>query len=133
MLVHNCDEYSNTYDSPGGADGIIASVDSNGILDTVITAGEGTPKGSVMFQDAMDALGSSVRGIRGKWLSGSGELQDNLDSFNAGIQSGLTPQEAALNTFTGKMAALNGFTNATIESTVGPMGEYTSASVVFTR
>ncbi|MBO0881191.1 MAG: hypothetical protein J2P17_12755, partial [Mycobacterium sp.] len=135
VLVHNsgCSEFVNTYDSPGGANGIIASVDSNGILNTVITAGEGTPKGSVMFQDAMDALGSNVQGIRGKWLSGSGELQDNLDSFNAGIQNGLTPQEAALNTFTGKMAVQNGFTNVTIENTVGPMGEYTSASVVFTR
>ena len=133
--MHNsgCGEFSSTYDSPGGGDGILASVDSQGILDTVITVGKGTPSGSVMFQDAMDALGSNVKGIRGKWLSGSGELQDNLDSFNAGIQSGLTPQEAALNTFTGKMAARNGFTNAEIESTVGPMGEYTSASVVFSR
>ena len=131
VLVHNCTEYTNTYDSPGGKDGILASVDSKGILDTVVTAGEGTPGGSAMFEDAMNAVGSNVRGIRGKWLSGSGELQDNLDSFNAGIQSGLTPEEAALHTFTGKMAARNGFTNVTIETTVGPMGEYTSASVVF--
>jgi hypothetical protein len=86
-----------------------------------------------MFGDAMDAVGSNVRGVRGTWVSGNGGLQDNLDSFNAGIQSGLTPQEAAMNTFTGKMAARYGFTNVTIEGTTGPMGEYTSASVVFGR
>jgi hypothetical protein len=36
-------------------------------------------------------------------------------------------------TFTGKMAARYGFTNVVIEGTARPMGEYTSASVVFTR
>src|SRR4051794_18880612 len=51
-------------------------------------------------------------------LSSSGQLRDNLDSFNAGIQNGLTPQEAAMNTFTGMMAARYGFTNVIIEGTV---------------
>jgi hypothetical protein len=133
VLVHNnsCTEYFNSYAS-GGVGGIVASVDSQGVLNTVVEVADGTPNGGQMFADAMDALGPSVQKIRGTWLSG-GSLQDNLDSFNAGIQIGLTPEEAAMHTFTGKMAAKYGFTHAEIETTVGSPGEYTKATVLFVK
>ncbi|MFE0590379.1 ricin-type beta-trefoil lectin domain protein [Micromonospora echinospora] len=133
VLVHNSScptEYFNTYDSDG-SNGVIASIDSDGILNTAIQAGDGTPNGGQMFQDALEVLGPRTRGIRGKWVAG--EMQDNLDSFNSGIQIGLSPEEAAMHTFTGKMAARNGFTSATIERVVGSVGEYTNVQVVFWR
>jgi hypothetical protein len=134
VLVHNdsCLSYYNFYDSEGKF-GVAADVDAQGVLNTVITAGEGTPRGSQMFDDIWNALGSHVQKIRGCWLSESGELQDNLDSFNAGIQSGLTPEEAAMHTFTGKMAAKYGFTHAEIETTEGTIGNYTKATVLFLK
>jgi hypothetical protein len=55
------------------------------------------------------------------------------DSFNAGIQNLLSPEDAARATFTGKMAAKYGFTEVTIEETVGSPGEYTAAKVVFSK
>lgn len=86
-----------------------------------------------MFSDAMDVVGPNVRGIRGNWHSGTGELRDNLDSFNAGIQNGLSPEEAALNTFTGKMALRHGYPNVTFENLVGRLGENTDVVAVFRR
>ena len=67
----------------------MASIDSDGILNTVVTVGHGTPSGSAMFDDAMAALSNNVRGIRGNWHGESGTLKDNLDSFNAEFRSDL--------------------------------------------
>jgi hypothetical protein len=84
-----------------------------------------------MFSNAMEKLASSASGIRGKWLSTGGELRDNLDSFNAGVQNLLSLEDAARWTFTGKMAGRYGFTKVTIEKLVGSPGEYTEVQVVF--
>ncbi|MFG2457849.1 Hint domain-containing protein [Streptomyces sp. NPDC048523] len=133
VLVHNtCGEYSEIYEN-GTA--ILASIDSKGILNTAVeVVKDGTeataPTGGEMFVNAMNALAKDAEGVRGTWNSG---LRDNLDSFNAGIQNMLSPEDAARATFTGKMAVKYGFTKVEIESTVGSPGEYTAVKVVFRR
>lgn len=136
VLVHNtstCREYTEAYDS---GTFIMAEIGPDGMLDTIIEVSKKPlptdPRGGQLFINAMEAIGHQADGIRGKWLSG-GELKDNLDSFNAGIQNLLSPEEAAKHTFTGKMAARYGFTEVEIEKLEGKSGEYTRAQVLFKR
>ncbi|WP_437576463.1 hypothetical protein [Sorangium sp. So ce887] len=96
-----------------GSDGVLAELGKDGFLDLYIKAGPGTPRGSQMFKEALDAFGSNVKGIRGTWLGG-GDLASNFDSFGAALKSGLTPEQAAFKTFTGKMAYRAGFTRVKI-------------------
>jgi len=63
---------------------------------------------------------SEIKGISGTWMEG---LADNLNTFNnlilTRVNKGLmTEAEAALDTFTGKMAKRNGF--SIVESITGP-------------
>jgi hypothetical protein len=99
--------------------GLVAYLEPDGLLSLAIQADKKndpptTPKGGEMFDEAMRAFGSNVRGIRANWV-GTGEMTDNFDSFKAALKSGLPPEEAAFHTFTGHMAAKWGFTRATIE------------------
>jgi hypothetical protein len=96
-----------------GSEGVLASLGNDGILDLYIKAGPGTPRGGQMFTEALNAYGTNVRGIRGTWLGG-GDLSSNFDSFQAGIQGGMSPSDAAASTFTGKMATRAGFTNVRV-------------------
>ncbi|WP_306432499.1 ricin-type beta-trefoil lectin domain protein [Streptomyces sp. A1136] len=128
-----CTEWANDYGSQ--THGIMASIDSDGILNLIVLAKEGvTPAGSEMIAEVMEKIGGNAKGIRGTWLGG-GDMKDNLDSFNAGIQSlKLTREEAARQTFTGKMAAKYGFNGKVdIVKTEGTIGNYTKAEVVFWR
>jgi hypothetical protein len=68
-----------------------------------------------MFNDAIEAFGSNIQGVRGSWRGG-GELADNYNSFMAAVRSGLSPEAAAARTFTGKMSIRNGFTNIRVVS-----------------
>ncbi|MFI6448530.1 polymorphic toxin-type HINT domain-containing protein [Kitasatospora sp. NPDC050543] len=135
MLVHNsdCREY---YEYHPSGTGIMAEVGSDGMLDTIVSVAKNAPStdptGGQMFINAMEAVGHNADGVRGKWLSG-GELKDNLDSFNAGIQNLLSPEDAARNTFTGKMAARYGFTEVEFEIRIGSPGEYAKVQVLFKR
>ena len=65
-----------------------------------------------MFNEAMEAFGTNVKGVRGTWLGG-GDLADNFDAFKAALKTS-TPEEAAFKTFTGHMAEKHGFTNARV-------------------
>jgi hypothetical protein len=68
-----------------------------------------------MFNEALKAYGSNVKGIRGTWLGG-GDLASNFDSYKANIKAGLDPRAAAQKTFTGTMATRAGFTTVTVVS-----------------
>jgi len=113
--------------------GLLAEVDADGILNLVIRRGAGTPSGSQMFDEAVEWANSTggMRGVRGTWNQ-SKALGDNLASFNAAISSGATLEEAALKTFTGKMASRLGMNNVTFEEIRGLPGAYTNIKVVFT-
>jgi hypothetical protein len=95
-------------------------------------------RGSDAFGEILAAYGDQVERILGYWNE---DHRDNLDTFNRLIQPphSLSPQEAALNTFTGKMAARAGFSVPTLDkdqSLISPVaGErrYTRVVVFFDK
>ncbi|HEU4835621.1 MAG TPA: polymorphic toxin-type HINT domain-containing protein [Pyrinomonadaceae bacterium] len=89
-------------------------------------------RGGDVFNGIYDAFISSgyrVRGVRGLWYA-----QDNLASFNAQIRAGLTPEAAAFETFTGKMASRLGYNRVRIDypnSPRNPDGTFVKAELWF--
>jgi RHS repeat-associated protein len=121
LLAHN---------SPaGGKAGLMAQLGKDDrILDLYIAKGPNTPTGGEMFEEAIKAFGlSNIKGIRGTWLGG-GDLRTNFDAFQKAIKAGLTPEQAAFETFTGAMAKRFGFTKATVTT-----NEAKKVVVEFTR
>jgi hypothetical protein len=93
--------------------GLLADLDEDGILHLYIKKGPNTPSGSAMFNEALEQFGSNVKGVQGYWIGG-GDLADNFNSFKAAVSAGLSPEAAAFQTFTGKMAQRAGFLTSTI-------------------
>ncbi|MEV0133053.1 LamG-like jellyroll fold domain-containing protein [Dactylosporangium sp. NPDC050688] len=146
VLVHNCGTFElggrrwvNGYGGNLRNQGISATLDRDGILEMVVRAPKGIPglpRGSAMITDAINAFegaGRQINGIRGVW--NKGPLGDNLDSFNAAVRRGTDPLEAVWETFTGKFAQRNGFTEASIDwdSVAGDLGSHTEIVVNFLR
>ncbi|MEU9150046.1 ricin-type beta-trefoil lectin domain protein [Streptomyces sp. NPDC048417] len=129
VLVHNvgCSDYIDVYASGRG---IVASLDSDGIMTLAIEAGSDTPRGGEMFNAALAHFGDAVKGVKGYWQDG-GTLIDNLDSFNAAVRGGATVEEAALATFTGKMASRAGYSTVEITELRGMPGAYTNVAALF--
>jgi Pretoxin HINT domain len=129
VLVHNCGEYNNFY---GGSEGgVMATLDKDGVLSLAIEKGPTTPNGGQMFTDAVNNFGAdNINGIAGKWVRA---MPSNLNTFNDLVRSGMSPEEAAASTFTGKMAARFGFTDVSITSLSGEPGAYTDVQALFTR
>lgn len=82
-----------------------------------------------MLNDAWNKLGSQVKHIEGYWMPG-GDMSDNFDSFNSALARRLTPEQAAMQTWTGKMAAEKGFT---VVTSVGVVGNEGVIHVVFSK
>lgn len=64
-----------------------------------------------MFSSAMQRLnqeGVQVNKIRGAWLSNTDSV--NTAQYSANLAKGMSPNDAALNTWTGKLAQKYGFT-----------------------
>jgi hypothetical protein len=97
-----------------GSDGLLSELGEDGFLDLYIKTGPGTPRGGQMFNEAMQAFGTNVKGVRGTWLGG-GDLADNFNAFKAAAKT-MSPEQAAFRTFTGHMAQKHGFTHARIVS-----------------
>ncbi|MFD6969616.1 polymorphic toxin-type HINT domain-containing protein [Streptomyces sp. NPDC059949] len=146
VLVHNCGgtfslgnrKWENSYGGDLGSQGIEATIDRDGVLEMVVRAPQGGPRrGSAMITDAINAFegaGRQVNGMRGVW-NGPGPLADNLNSFNAAVRGNMSPEEAVWETFTGKFARRNGFTEASIDwdSAAGSLGNHTEFVVNFMR
>jgi hypothetical protein len=127
VLVHNCGTYSEFY---GGSEGgVVANLDENGVLSLAIEKGPTTPSGGQMFTDAVNNFGvDNINAIEGKWIRA---MPSNLNTFNDLVRSGMSPEEAAASTFTGKMAARFGFTEVTITNMAGEPGAYTNVEALF--
>ncbi|MGY1877009.1 helix-turn-helix domain-containing protein [Nocardia gipuzkoensis] len=115
---------------PLGASGEVGLA---GNLHAVLKTSQGTPGGGVMFDEMWDELGDIVHGIEGYWVRDRLHLTDNLDTFNAGIRRGLSPEAAARATFTGKMADRKGFTEVVVGDLDGELGDYQKVEVTFVR
>jgi hypothetical protein len=76
----------------------------------------------------MEHFGDNVRGIRGKWVSGT-----NLEIVNQLTAQGSSLAEAATRTWTANRARDFGFGRATIVKAEGEPGAYTNIEVSFTR
>ena len=97
-----------------GNHGLVVSVDKNGLLGfeiraqgDVATHGSGTD----MFVSAMQRLeqeGVQVNAIRGTWYTNSDSV--NTAQYLSNLSKGMTPEQAAANTWTGNMASKYGFT-----------------------
>jgi hypothetical protein len=70
-------------------------------------------KGKDFFRAMMDHFGAKVRIIEGEW-DASGGLTANIQQLNAATARGLSLDEAAALTWTGRMAAQFGFKNLTV-------------------
>ena len=88
---------------------------------------------SELYRGTM-ARNGEILGVEGMWSGG-----DNLASFNLNLAKGMSFNDAARNTFTGKMAEKYGFTNVTITSLNGKWDhiagnfKYTKAYVTFAK
>ncbi|MBF6338830.1 helix-turn-helix domain-containing protein [Nocardia abscessus] len=132
--------YRNFYSAEqGGIDdrrvplGASGEVGLAGNLHAVLKTSQGTPGGGVMFDEMWDELGDIVHGIEGYWVRDRLHLTDNLDTFNACIRKGLSPEDAARATFTGKMADRKGFTEVVVGDLDGEPGDYDKVEVTFVR
>lgn len=104
--------------------GLEARVTRSGELNLSIAA-NGTRSaefgsGADMFNSLMrrlDSDGVQVNSIRSEWVPGG--QSTNYNQYIDGINSGLSPSQAAANTWTGQRAAEHGFTNITVNSTDG--------------
>jgi hypothetical protein len=99
-------------------------------------AGKSSPvKGEDLFQLMIDHFGASnVTTIRGRWRAIPGS-SDNLDTFNRLTMppTHLTEDQAALSTFTGKMADRKlGFAKTAFRNRLGSPGKYVEIEVDFT-
>lgn len=105
---------------------------------TIITKGttlEG--KGRLVFQSLFNFINTEydeILKIRGTWRSNDA-VADNLNTFNDFIKNDISPNEAALKTFTGKMAIEHQFTKASVlpTSIIKADGSYSSVDVLFTK
>lgn len=124
--MHNCGEFGKTLEN--GAQ-VLASMDKNGVVWTAIEVPanlKGQGIGKSLFGEAFDKLGTGAKGIGGKWTYG-----DNLAEFNKLTAGGLSPEEAAKLTFTGKQAMSRGFGTIGFDKLVGTPGNYTNVQVIF--
>jgi Pretoxin HINT domain len=131
VLAHNasCIEYVNFYG--GNEGGVLAKLDEGGVASFAIEKGPTTPNGAQMFDDAMAHFGAdNVNAIEGKWVTA---MPSNLNTFNTLTAAGASAEDAAAQTFTGKMAARYGFLRVEIKSLVGSPGSYTNVEVLFTK
>ncbi len=103
------------YGDPDGIAGLIVRVNDEGVLAFEIRAAKDHPyfeaSGTDMFASAMQRIGSEgvqVNKIRGSWESNAGSV--NTAQYRQNIANGMSPENAALNTWTGKISQKYGFT-----------------------
>ena len=121
------------YGNPDGVHGLIVNVDRQGILGFDIRSTPGNSfsdaSGTDMFASAMQRLqreNVQVNAIRGVWIEGADSV--NAAQYLTNLNRGLSPRNAAADTWTGRMAARYGYTN------VGaPSAGFSSTTVIFGR
>lgn len=113
---------------------IAAGVDTDGSLGFKIQAEDpndssrSAVRGKVLFALVMRHFGDPVTAVRGYWTGGA-----NLLAFNRGIAAGLSDEQAAADTWTGKRATDFGFTAVSFQQRMKVLGGYGWVRVRFSR
>jgi YD repeat-containing protein len=97
---------------------------------TVLEDGtRGSIRGGEQFAAIIEHFGAkNIKTIKGSWSYGS-----NLEAFNKGVRSGLSPEAAAARTWTGQQAAGAGFGSVRSVRTYGQNAPFDKVEVYFTR
>ncbi|MBB5448351.1 MULTISPECIES: hypothetical protein [unclassified Paraburkholderia] len=122
------------FGDPEGVHGLIVNVDKQGTLGFDIRSARGgssfsNESGTDMFASAMQRLereGVQVNAIRGVWINGTDSV--NAAQYASNLSLGMSPERAAANTWTGRIAARYGFTNVGV-----PNVGYSATTVIFGR
>ena len=112
------------YGNPDGVAGLVVNVNKEGVLGFDIRAAQNHPlyeaSGTDMFASAMQRLeseGVQVNKIRGAWVQGSDSV--NTAQYMKNIASGMSKEDAALNTWTGQISQRYGYGKVDKIETVG--------------
>jgi hypothetical protein len=123
-----------SYGSVKQGQGLDASVDASGVLRLEVKSGTRRQQygaGTEMFDDMMGTMNKSgqVNEILGQWSNTPG-FTSNYDAMRANLKAGMSPDAAAMNTWTGRQAARYGFTNAEVggNATSGYIVTFTKGS-----
>ena len=107
---------SYSYGEVDRGQGLNASLDSKGVLRLEVKSPESGPRrdqygsGSDMFDDMMRNVSKKgdIKQIEGQWSNTPG-LTSNYDSYLKNLSQGMSPKDAAANTWTGQQAAKYGY------------------------
>ncbi|MFJ2213616.1 polymorphic toxin-type HINT domain-containing protein [Streptomyces sp. NPDC101062] len=133
VLVHNCgtetlgaDTYSWEHE---GTDSLFeAEVDQNGTMTMLAGVTRDSPvRGIELFNRALGHFGDRVTSINGNLI------EENRATFNALTGGGMSPEEAILQTWTGKLATRSGFGVLQSLTLIGEPGSYSKVEPIFTR
>jgi len=92
------------YLSELGEDGVVRmAIETRNAKDGWESAAHATD----IFNLMMEVYGDGVKAIEGNWGE---KMPSNLDEFNKNLRAGMSEEDAARNTFTGRRAAEHGFT-----------------------
>ena len=112
------------YGDPDGVAGLVVNVDKAGVLGFEIRAAQNHPyydaSGTDMFASAMQRLvneGIKVNQIRGAWEAGTDSV--NTARYLENIANGMSKENAALNTWTGRIAQKYGYGKVEKIETIG--------------
>lgn len=123
------------------ANGITAgrfSMDGDGIISGTIKTNGTTLKGrgADVFRamhDYINANYDEVMGIHANWKSVNG-LTSNLDAFNSALKNGMSREQAAFSTFTGKQAKALGYNSVEfIQEFKDNTGTYSGVEMIFKK
>jgi len=104
---------------------------------TKTPSGERSPliRGKEAFAKVMEHFGPEVKRIKGNWTTSTSEKygSDNLKTLNELTSKGISIEDAAKETWTGKQAATFGFTQVKKTFSEGSPGQYSLVEVLFTK
>ncbi|MCX4763981.1 polymorphic toxin-type HINT domain-containing protein [Streptomyces sp. NBC_01275] len=133
VLVHNCGTETrgpNTYSwEHEESDSLFeAEVDENGTMTMLAGVTKESPvRGIELFNRALDHFGDRVTSINGNLI------EENRATFNALTGGGMSPEQAILQTWTGKLATRSGFGVLQSLKLIGEPGNFSKVEPIFTR
>ncbi len=131
--VFDADGFAKVTDGLGNeaGRGWLSQGELNLVIKTKGTSLEG--HGAQVFDEIFDFVSKNydeITSIRGTWRAGS--MGDNLATFNKLVKE-VGMEQAALQTYTGKMASRAGFNKVTVTGVKNSDGDYISVDAIFKK